>query len=92
MIDIAPGTGQIFLEHKPTQREIVSESCQIKPNSDCNNPSPIDLTNKMNSVWCRKIYRKTVIIIQITYDLTRFRKHFSACISLLEEKSFRNLI
>ena len=43
---------------------------------------------KRKSIWCQ-INLRSVITIQIWFDLTRFRKDFSACTVVLEKKNVR---
>ena len=57
-------------------REIFSESCQIKPSLDCNSDW---FDTKRNYVWWQ-IIRKSVISIQIWFELTKFSK-VSPCTS-----------
>jgi len=58
-------------------REIDSVSGQIKQDLDCNNNVPIDFRHKRNSVRCQ-INRKSTIVIQIWFNVTRLRADFLA--------------
>ena len=57
-----------------TCRELFSQSCWIKLKFDCNFIFPAHLAQK--KTVCSQIYRQSVIIFQIWFDLTKFEIEF----------------
>ena len=85
-IQIAHFKGAVFAPqfvsvNKNWHSEIDPESCQSKPDLDCNYTFPIDLS-PIRIPNGDKSIEKMVITILLWFELTRFRIDFSVCITL----------